>query len=331
MLSNSQLNMPPNAQIIYRDPTDLSIHPAKKLLVDDWGKEDPRHVALVKDIRQRGIDCPLIIDSEGQIIEGRRRHRAARQLQLTSVPCIIRQQDEVYGIILHGFLQRGHYTKSQLAYLSYPLIEPALAEIKARQLKNLQQGVSKVRNTIESTDSSESPRCGLSANSAEELADDVGIGRSLFFMAQDVHQLFRKHTSPRDLTDSDGILESGVTFRAFYEPRILRQEFDAEGKRQSPYGLGAVKAGIEGSLKNNGAAKAPVPAQLELFNEGWELVGKRMRYWQDFKEPDKAKALGAVRDTFALMPSDLLTDFQRVIKEIKKTRKKTAKQQPKEK
>ncbi len=264
-----------------RDPADLGLHPVLKQIPDTWGKEDPCYIALVEDVRERGIDQPFIIDSENRIMDGRRRHRAARQLQLAAVPCIVRPESEVFGIVLNSFLQRAHYNLGGRAYLTFPLMEPYFAEFRSRRLKNLHQHtLQKAQNHQKPQQTPESALSALSASSVEELADQIGIGRRLYFQAQEVHKLFHKHTDKRDLIDTQGKLHRQLTFREFYEPRILRAD--------DPYGLGAVIAGIKSSLINNGRDKAKVAPALTLFGKGWHAVGNRMRYWTHFDREQRA-------------------------------------------
>src|SRR4051812_13417605 len=110
-----------------RDPSELTVHPAAKLLLD-WAKDDARFDALIEDIRARGMDQALLIDGQDRVIDGRKKLRAAKQLQLREVPVIVRGDDEVLGIIVNSLVQRAHYTKSQLAYILAPILEDAFKE-----------------------------------------------------------------------------------------------------------------------------------------------------------------------------------------------------------
>lgn len=60
---------------------------------------NPRHndktvEALVKVIPDVGFNVPLVIDSEGVIVKGHARYRAALKLGLTELPCVISPNDE---------------------------------------------------------------------------------------------------------------------------------------------------------------------------------------------------------------------------------------------
>jgi len=286
-------------QVEIRFTADLTVHPDKKLIPDEWGNDDVRFKALVEDIRERGIDQPLLIDGENRILDGRRRWRAAKRLQLGVVPVIVREAGDVYGVIVSGLVQRGHYTQSQLAYLTYPLMARVFDESRRRRLQNLRhfQG------------SLDSAGAALSRKSVEDEAQHIGISRRIFFDAQKVHLEFGKHNKKRDLTDQDGNTVHGVTFKEFYEPLILREE--------KPYGLGAVIAGIAGSLSTSGKAKRN-PAQLELFSDAFDTLTKRFDYWHKFDADEKATLKPVICGAIAAMPQDLCDEIESALRARKK-------------
>lgn len=292
------------SKVQYRDPQELSIHPAAKLL-PDWEKNDPRYEAFVEDVRARGIDQPLIVDPEYRVIDGRVRLRIARQLQITQVPVIVREAGEAMGVIVNSLLQRRHYTKGQIAYVTAPLMADLFTEAQRQRLEMLKKA--------------SISRSALSAlpavKTVEELADGIGIGRRIFFQARELHELFRKHPEKRDLTDADGARERGVTFKEFYEKRILR-EVDGPAK---PYGLGAVKAGIMASLSDNVLNQQKSP-QLELFSGAFDTLSKRFVYWQNFDAKAKAELKPKIRETVAAMPQDLRAEFAAALREVAKRR-----------
>lgn len=282
-----------------KDPTELSIHPVAKGL-PEWGKEDPRFIALLEDIRTRGIDQPLIIDKQNRIMDGRHRWRAAKQLQLDEVPVIVRSEEEVFGIVVNSLLQRRHHTKSQLAYLTYPLMKDAFDEAHRRMLENLKKG-----------NNSRSTLSGLRAKTVEDLADQIGISRALFFQAKEVHQVFGKDQAKYEFQTDDGPIEK-LTLKEFFERRIL----DAE----KPAGLGAVLAGIAGMKATKGKAKHN-PEQLDLFEGAFDVLSKRFVYWQKFDAEDKAKCKEIIRHTVAAMPQDLRAEFAAALREVEKAKK----------
>lgn len=82
------------------DPINLSTDP------DQPRKyfSDPQLNELKNSITERGILCPLIVREDGAghyvIIDGARRHKVAVELQLTTVPCIIRREGQTVDILI---------------------------------------------------------------------------------------------------------------------------------------------------------------------------------------------------------------------------------------
>jgi hypothetical protein len=274
-----------------RDPAELSIHPVIKG-IPTWDKEDARYKAMVEDVRARGIDQALIIDSENRILDGRHRWKIAKDLQLASVPVLIKKQDEVLGVAVNSLLQRKHYTKGQLAYILAPLLEDAFQESERRRLSKLAQNADNLRCEF----SSQRPK------TAGEWADQIGISARLFQQARELHELFRKHPEKRDLTDEDGVREEMITLRTFYEARILREE--------KPYGLGAVKAGIMASLSPNNRSQRE-PKQMELFGQAFGDLAVR---WKRVVAHGPEEAREAVKTYVAGLPEDLCEVIESAIK-----------------
>jgi hypothetical protein len=170
-----------HAHIQLKDPADLRPHPLKKQLPKplDWQKGGEAFHALVDDVRDRGIDTPLLITSAGEILDGEVRWLAAKQLKPAA---------DAASIILGALLQRQHLTKSALAYLAFPLLAPALEETRRRQLANLRRGA-------QIPESTQTVLSG--AKTAEQLAERLGVSRVLFFHAQKLRETFTKRPELR--------------------------------------------------------------------------------------------------------------------------------------
>jgi hypothetical protein len=263
-------------KIELRDPSELTLHPALKMVPDGLSKEAPEFIAFVEDVRGRGFDQPFQVDKEDRIIDGRARHRVAKQLQLAEVPVVVRGDDEVFGIIVGSLIQRRHYTKGQLAYVSYPLMENLFEEARQRQLAMLKKGNARTL-------------APLQTKTVEELAEQIGIARATFFQAKEIHQVFGRDGGKYEF-ELDGETVT-LTLKEFFERRIL--------DREDPAGLGAVLAGIQGMKATKGKAKTP-PKQMELFGDAFDALAIR---WNRIKAtPDAADAVKAY---VANLPEDL--------------------------
>lgn len=273
----------------FKDPSELSIHPLAKL-APEWTKDDQRFIALVENIRERGIDQRILIDREGRIVDGRNLWRAAKQLQLPEVECAVVADEDIAGTILAGLLQRRHLTKGQRAYMAYPLLESAHKEAGARRLQNLRKG--QQIPEIYSVDI---------GKSVDAFAERLGISRPLFYQAAEVHKLLANNKK-FDWNDE----RKPLTLREYYEPRILDDE-DAVG-------LGAVIAGIGSKLSGKTQDQNKV-GQLELFTDAFDTLKTRFGYWGKFSSAQKAALDPVIEMTVAEMPFDLCERFVKAAKQ----------------
>ncbi|WP_309400217.1 hypothetical protein [Cerasicoccus maritimus] len=125
-----------------------------------------------------------------------------------------------------------------MAYSAYPLLEPAVAEARQRQLNALRQSADSAVHSVDY------------GKTAEEIAASLGVSRSLFFYAQQIHNEIAKDPDLR--------------------PDIEEAIF-IEGS-----GLGAVIAGLAGRKATKGKER-PTSRQLDLFISGWASVAKLER------------------------------------------------------
>lgn len=295
-------------KIELRDPAELTVHPVLRA-VPELDKEDPRFIALVEDIRERGMDVAIIGDGTGRIVDGRARWRAARRLQLREVPYVVRHDSQAAGIALGTLVARRHYTKSALAYLAWPLMEPAFEESRRRRVENLKKG-------------QQIPESGLRplSGTAAALAEQFGIDRKVLFEAQKVHQEFARDEKRYAFETEDGVQE--LTLREYFEPRILRAPIGGEHESNRPLGLGAVIAGIASVRLNSGGSKHEVRQQLELFTSTVGTLFKRFSYWQTLSATEQVEALKVIRREAASMAPEraevIAAWFETTGKEIRK-------------
>lgn len=287
-ISFSNSSLKPNMPYTFKDTADLSIHPLAKLK-PEWATDSASFTCLVNDVRERGIIIPLLIDREGRIIDGKMIFRVAKQLQLAQVPCMEVADDHIPAAIIGSLVQRKHYTKSALAYLTYPLMQPAYEAARKRRIENLKKANDLPKSPLETS------------GTVDAFAESCGIGRNLFFEAKKVHKLFAK--------DAD--------FKAAMEPRILAEPIGGEHENKRPMGLGAVIAGWAGREATlNGDREDR--QQLELFTDGLDKLQKRFGYWDQFSGSQKIKARAVIRETVAAMPEDLREEWLTAIKQANK-------------
>lgn len=174
----------------YIDPAELKPHSLRTKL-QTYADDDPRYIALVDDIKDRGIQLPLLITSDARIVDGLSKWRAAKRLQLKTVPVITIPDEEVALTIVQTLLQRRHFTKGALAYLTFPLVADAADEVKKRG--------SKYFTWINA----------LSTNEVlTALVERTGIGLRVYLQAKELHKIFAER---EDL-------------KAKFEPEIIEGE-----------------------------------------------------------------------------------------------------------
>jgi hypothetical protein len=286
----------------HMDPRELKLHPMKSR-APRRAKDDPTLGPLIEDVRARGIQAPLICVEPDLIVDGEDRWIAARRLHMTEVPVTFCRADEVASVILSS-LTRKHFSKGALAYVLFPIIEPAFNESKERRLRNLRRGQQAPESTLGV----------LSGTTVEEFAERIGLSRMLLFQAKEVRAEFDKDTARYEFQDEP----KPMTLREYYEPRLLSYGED------KPLGLGAILAGIAG-LRATGGKHRPDPKQLELFESALDTLKTRFSYWKRFDEAARSKCREVIRSTVAAMPQDLRDELAAAIKSFRTGTRKGAK------
>src|SRR4051794_660967 len=94
--------------------------PVAEVMPHPHGAEVPtlaedEYQALKADIRERGLLVPLEVTASGQLLDGRARLRAARELGHPTVPVRVTEPRDELEHILLAALQRRHLDPSQRA------------------------------------------------------------------------------------------------------------------------------------------------------------------------------------------------------------------------
>jgi hypothetical protein len=277
------------AKALLKDPMELSLHPLARQ-IPEWETDDPRFGALVEDIRERGLDKPLLIDREDRIVDGKMCWRAAKRLQLTELECRIVPDEQIAGTVVNSLLQRRHCTKGQLAYLVHPFLDIALDERKRNRLANLRK----------SPMFPEPDSIGF-GRTIKGFVRELGFSEDTFEQAARVHEAFK---NPKKFEWNDE--RRPLTLKEYYEPRILAAD-DAAG-------LGAVLAGIGAKLSPE-TTNQHKSGQLELFSEALATFKTRWGYWSNFDDGEKRAARLAIKLTARAMPADLREEWAKALKE----------------
>jgi len=287
--------MNPMQEIVYYSPKKLADHDLLKRL-PPLAPDDADVINISVSIQDLGrITDPLKITQAGLVVDGRRRRAAALRLELKEVPCVIVSNAEAPMLVITRLADRAHYSKGQRAYLLVPFIEDAFAFARDRMLSGDKEGGA---NSVR--------RVG---KRVEDWAESIGVTSRLLQQAKELREYFQDST-PRTITDEEGKTEDGVSFREFFEPRILREE--------KPYGLGGALTGIKAILKQEkmrasgrppeGGVPKAIQRQFDLFEKTFTDLTNRFSYWNKFDADLKRQGVTVIGRTFTKMPDDLL-DF----------------------
>lgn len=107
------------------------LHPAADLLPK---MTDEEYQSLKEDIRSKGLRQPIVVDSQGRILDGRHRQRACDELGITPTFQPYRGKDPI-GFVLSLNLRRRHLSASQLAAVAAQAEEMYAAQARERMSK----------------------------------------------------------------------------------------------------------------------------------------------------------------------------------------------------
>lgn len=110
-------------ELLDEDISNYDVHPAATLfpLIEGEAFE-----AFVEDVRANGQQTPVVLDSDGRLLDGRNRVRACQRLGIDVLE-VVHQGDDPYAFVVSNNLHRRHLSESQRAMV-------------AAKLANLRQG-----------------------------------------------------------------------------------------------------------------------------------------------------------------------------------------------
>lgn len=274
-MNNNQTTYVPE----YRDPASLHVHPELRAL-PELSEEELKHVRA--GMQRAGLNQPLLIDDKNRILDDHSRTLwvCAKAWALKSVLVTVRATEDVHILIIQGLAHRRHLTKSAIAYLAVPHLQPAFEAAHRKHLESLRKGQQIPVVSSETT----------GVKSGDELAEELGIGRNLLFEARKVRKAF-EDKKKYSFTVAGGPKDGEVvecTLREWFEPKILRSPIGGEHEANRPLGLGGVMAGIAGLAATKDVSRQD-RGQLELFTKN--VLGLSYKYWSKLSEKDRGTAL----------------------------------------
>jgi hypothetical protein len=274
--------------------TEISIHPIAQQLPQPR-PDSPEFKALLAIMGETGrAPRPVAVNGFRAVADldvlAAAKALGMFTIETTEIPVL-----DIPITAITDLVARRHWTKSQIAYLAFPILSPVLEAAKKRRVENLKKGL----RMEKSTQTPENPDPALAALSGaktlEQLAEVFAVGPRMLQYAAQIHRAF---DAPGDAEIADGEL------RAKFEPLILSQDENGHS-----VGLGAVVAGIGGYKATHGQTVVPAP-QLTLWQERFEklLSPSKFSGWDRLDEP--TRALAAQRfavELFKVCPEEIQT------------------------
>ncbi|MDR3457987.1 MAG: ParB N-terminal domain-containing protein [Verrucomicrobiae bacterium] len=269
-----------------RDPQDLKLHPLHKKHIPQPDTTGAEWASFVEDIRSGGIVDPLAITPDGLIMSGGRRWAAAKQLQLTEVPVVVRPDGEAVLIIISTLIQRRHMTRGAAIYLALGMMPEFIAAAEIRRLANLRKGVKTPENPLKSP---KPDQAASGPETVEELCTRWGISRDTYDRAVKVRKIFA------DPKKED--------FKKAWEPKLMSGEASL---------WNVISADCGEDTDQSGRQEGIVLTQLEL---AFERIGKHASAWGDLKEGQREEILIKWRATAAMIPKPLRKTIIEILEE----------------
>jgi len=290
---------PMNTKIEIRDPQDLRLHKLQKKYIpepDKEGAEWPSFVDALSAAGPEGIP-PIVITPAGDIMEGGRRWRGAKQLGWREIQVTVRPDEDAAAMIVESLLGQRNLLRGAKVYIALSLLPEFVKSAEDRRLLHLRNGV----KTLEKPLSTQLSK----PESLRGMAEKLGVSHELVSQAIWLLDVFAKRPDLRDE----------------FEPKILDST--------KPMGIGSVVAGVGFLLKqkddHRGSKNIDAERQMQLFNGILESTVSRWGYWQDFDASMKSDHFDSVRKIAAgLKPEQLepMADyFSKLASELRKAAK----------
>lgn len=311
------------AKIENRPVSALKPHPLRARMPKRQ-KDSLAFAALSNSIHCHGINEPLAITPDGQIIDGLDRWHAAKDWQLETVPCIAHADDDAPRLIVESLTARKQMTRGAAVYSVIPLLADFFKNCEARRCANIVRG----KNTgAEIHKNLQKDQCftktiGLSSeelSSGQIVAPDdaravvcakLGVDRETLRQARKLWLMLNEHGADflRSEMGKQGLALPGVSAveyqthqRLALEPRLLAGEL----------GVGAALAGMAGKAATQGTERVDSVAREaqaldRLFRTPLNSLPRVIERVLADADPDKLEEIHAVAAEIERLTLDAL-------------------------
>jgi hypothetical protein len=235
------------------------------------------------------VDTPVHITEKNEIVRGRNRCRAAAAAG-KRVPCVVLPPDApIFEILCDDLLAVRRYTKSGLAYLLQPLLEPVVEE----GIKKRAAGLKNSRKCTECTFGSDEHNKELARRALEDTEPRLKEG--------EIESL------------EDACARYGFCKRLYFQARKLRAIYsvDADYKAateqlviEGEIGLGPAIAGY--TTGNKKGSKRPPPNYAALIPTSLTTLTNGFNNWSAFDDATRRVIFDDWIKLLNVLPAELL-------------------------
>lgn len=275
-----------------RDPKTLKVRPCVDvlpMLADD----DPQMLSLIASVEEKGVQDPLTIDQNGDVVDGRHRRVAAVKADRADVPIVQKHfasDEEALQFALMRLFDRRHYTDSARAYTFAKLHADSLTE-KGKAIRKANLGISQIPQESSKVENS------TFGNTGDRVSTLFGFSRDRWFQAIKVLKLFVTHPQ----------------FAAQFEPQILSGEKS----------LWNVISAIDGATAENNKGRVDSRVTFDESIEDWVKLGvhRFKRYWPRLKTQAARYRIGdlVAEELIEAMPAEVCKRIEKKLRERKQS------------
>ena len=296
-----------------RDPQHLKNKylPALRAM-PELPEDSEEFLGICAGLKAAGFTEPILINQADQVIDDHSRTllRAALRWQLAAVPVQQCSNEEAPLLRIKRLAHYRHLSKSAIAYLAVPDLDDAFEIARAQKLEKLKKG--QEIPVVRSADDG--------ALTVDDLAAELGIGRTALFAARQVRKAFenkKKYSFNVVGGHADGA-DLEMTLKEWFEPRILRAFVGGEHEQNRPMGLGGILAGITAVKEGNKDKFNPkAKGQLDLFETKVDILGG-WKYWTKLTPQDRAKHFKNFEDQLEFIPDEQRDDLAKYFEQLAK-------------
>ncbi|HVU26518.1 MAG TPA: ParB N-terminal domain-containing protein [Verrucomicrobiae bacterium] len=258
-----------------RDPQDLRIHRLHKAHIPAPDKESAEWLSFVDGVSGAGPQFipAIVINLNGEIIDGARRWLAAKQLGWNEIRCEIHADGDAAAVMVESLFGQRDLTRGAKVYIALGLLKEFVESAESRRLANLRHG----RETLEKPLKLPNFQNGSSEpQSVADLCARWGIKDKIYYQARKVQKIF-------DDRENEGFKKTWHDKLIFGEASLWNviSAFGGEKTDQSKRDAGVMakqmELGLEGLVQWNSLPENYQESVIEKWRKTAAQIPKSLR------------------------------------------------------